>query len=119
MTAGPEFESVASPGENAHRIDRMEEQYVTLEQLDERCRGCHVVENLKHDDSTNAINRLAGVIEKVEKRWEAAVQKFEEKIETYVPPAVHWVGEIKSLALGFLTATVTFMLGIILYLVNH
>lgn len=87
------------------RFGRLEDQYVRKAYLEERCRGCHKIDDLKHDESTLAINRLV-----------VAMEKLDERLGTYVPPVVHWVGELKTGALGFTSAI---CVALIIYLATH
>lgn len=102
----PEHEEYPStPLEGTHWVDRTDNHLVNRAELEEKCRGCHMIDNMKHDESAAAIDRLVKVME-----------KLDAKLESYIPPVVHWVGEIKTGALGFMSALVIAMM---VYIATH
>jgi hypothetical protein len=58
---------------------------------------------LLHSENSKDIDRLIAAIKEAEGEWKASIKELEEKLETYVPPVIHWVGELKTGALGALS----------------
>lgn len=82
--------------------NRMENQYVTTQQLEERCRGCHAVDNLKHDEATMASNRLALAIEKLDAR----LDKITEELQSRLPK---WASVGGIVTFSLLTGTIGYL----------
>lgn len=114
--AASEQKAIDDQARTYARFSRMEDQYVTIAQLNEKCRGCHKVDSMRHEETIKANSQLAGILEKFEMRMELAIKEFGQKLETYIPPVVHWVGELKTGALG---AFMTLSIGLILYIVTR
>lgn len=108
--AASEQKSIDDQIRTAARFSRMEDKLITREELEEKCRGCHKIENMKHDASTEAINRFADAFEKYEAEMKLLIKELNTKVESYVSPVIHWVGELKT---GALAASVTLCIALI------